>query len=70
MTDERGIFNPNTKFKTECHLCDWQSELSGGPSKAKNARFEHVNDAHPDANINWWADAPGVEIVDTEGEDE
>jgi len=69
--DERGIFDPDTGFQASCHLCDWQSSISNGPDMAQHERFDHVNEQHPDASINWWADAPAVEIVEnTEGEDE
>jgi len=68
--DERGIFDPETGFRAACHLCDWQSSISNGPDMAQHERFDHVNEQHPDASINWWADAPAVEIVEYEGEDE
>jgi len=65
---ERGIFDPETGFRAACHLCDWQSPVTSWPDDAQHDRFEHVNSEHPDASINWWDDAPPVEIVENSDE--
>jgi len=70
MTDTHTVLEPDAGFQAGCHLCDWESKLWVGPDAAQGERIEHVSEAHPDAAIDWHADAPAVEIVDTEGEDE
>jgi len=68
MTDTHTVTEPASGFKTECHLCDWQSKIWVGPDGAQGARYDHIQAEHPDASINWWADAPAVEIVENSDE--